>query len=65
MKGEAHFPYAVKKHPGDAFIGLRQVRGIFPYHDFGTYRFFKVNHINYNYYDHHSLSVSRLYRRVM
>jgi len=31
----------------------------------GRVRFFKVNHINYNYYDHYSLSVSRLYRRVM
>lgn len=62
MKGNALPARRKKKRPRDAFIGLRQVRGSLSLLRFRRIPvFFEVNRINYNYYDHHSPSVSSCY----
>lgn len=54
-------PMRHKKRPRNAFIGLRQIRRSLPTatsaHTGFFFFFRRVNRINYNYYDHHSLSV--------
>lgn len=65
MKGNA-LPARRKKTPEGRVYRFKTGQGeSFPAAISAHTGFFEVNRINYNYYDHHSPSVSGLYRRVM
>jgi len=56
---------ATKKTPEKHVYRFKTGQGDLFLPPFDVYQFFKVNRINYNYYDHHSLSMPRPYHRVM